>query len=397
MLIVLSDVHMTDMETGSPVLDTELVGFVREVGSLDPNDENVTLLLLGDIIDFLRSEQWELLWKSHCGVAPWSNLGPNFSGFQGSLQEQQLLAVTGGVEGRYPGFAAALKDLKKMRKTRILYVIGNHDYMLQLSPAVRARVVKFLSLDQDPQIVFPVEHLDPQLSVFAEHGNRYDLVNRHQPQAGLWAIGDAIVLRVVNRFGTLARETLGLTDATPLGFAVHEIDNVEPHIHIPLYIAWLAKSKLVSSTDRKKLVDCWRATVSDFMALEQFRETRYGKVAAAVSWLRRLYGLFDLDQLLQHLEKLPTGIGENYAQRAYLVKANAQTRVFGHTHKLGVHALHEADGRRRFYVNTGAWRRVVSRVAAGDGRLDFAGHRVSAFLVVRAPGEFSLFSRCRNP
>lgn len=155
MLIVVSDVHMTDRAVGAPVRDWELDALVRHVESLEPRKEGLTLLLLGDIIDFLRSGEWDRLWEEENGAAPWSSLGPGFEGFQGSLQEKRLLAVAAGVERRYPAFATALKKLKNVREAQIHYVVGNHDYMLQLSPSLRARVVKFLSLDEDPTKEFP--------------------------------------------------------------------------------------------------------------------------------------------------------------------------------------------------------------------------------------------------
>jgi UDP-2,3-diacylglucosamine pyrophosphatase LpxH len=182
MLIVVSDLHMTDRETGAPVTDAELTSFVRNVQALEPRDEEITLLLLGDVIDFLRSEQWQLLWDKHEGAAPWSSLGPSFTGFEESLQEECLLRVAHGVEERYPGFAAALKDLKKHRNSRITYVAGNHDFMVQLSSTLRKQVADFLSLDDDPKKPFPMEFEDRKLSVYAEHGNRYDTTNWHQQQ-----------------------------------------------------------------------------------------------------------------------------------------------------------------------------------------------------------------------
>ncbi len=220
MLVVISDVHMTDRGTGSPVSDGELSGFVREIETLEPRNEKLTLLLLGDIIDFLRSEEWGTLWEKENGAAPWSSLGRGFEGFEGSVQEERLLKIAEGVERRYPEFSAALRRLKNERNASIRYLVGNHDYMLQLSPTLRRRVVEFLSLDQDAGDEFPIEHDDLKLGVFAEHGNRHDATNWHQRDAGLWAIGDAVVLRIVNEFGAMARKQLHLTDSTHLGRAV---------------------------------------------------------------------------------------------------------------------------------------------------------------------------------
>jgi hypothetical protein len=279
--------------------------------------------------------------------------------------------------------------------------------MVQLSPELRKRVADFLSLDHDPSKEFPAEFSwdsegaeDSRLTVYAEHGHRYDPINWHQRTTGRWAIGDAIVLRLVNRFGELARDELHLTDKMRLGRAVHEIDNVEPHYEIPLYIAWLAQTHLTSKTQRSKLLACWKTAVRDFLDLPEFREDRYGKFADAIRWLRTLYTLgVDVDPLLKHLNRVPRprGIGVDYRRESYLAKSDADLRVLGHTHEPGLWPLPEANGRRRYYVNTGTWRRVIRRVQLEKGQLDFAGHRVSAYLVVRQAGEFFLSTRCKRP
>jgi hypothetical protein len=56
MLVVVSDLHITDRDAGAPVSDAELTKFVGEIAGLDPG-EPMTLLLLGDILDLLRSDQ----------------------------------------------------------------------------------------------------------------------------------------------------------------------------------------------------------------------------------------------------------------------------------------------------------------------------------------------------
>jgi UDP-2,3-diacylglucosamine pyrophosphatase LpxH len=397
MLVIASDLHMTDRATGAPVSDLELAAFAREVAALEPLAEPLTLVLLGDVIDFLRSEEWGRLWDEKNGAAPWSSVGPDFRGFEGSYQATRLAAIATRVVARYPEFSRALERLKQRAGSRIVYVVGNHDFMVQLSRETRAQIVRFLSLDHDAEDPFPLEHDDPELSVFAEHGHRHDPTNWHQVRAGNWAIGDAIVLRVVNRFGDLARQRLRLADDTRLGRAVNEIDNVEPHLEIPLYVVWLARTELVSDSERDALLDCWRTCVREFLDLPDFREERYGKAAAAIRWLRELYALVDLERLLEYFKKIPDELSHNYSRQAHLTITDRIVRVFGHTHEPGVWALPEEGGRRRFYVNTGTWRRVIRRVQVEPDAVDFAGSRVGSFLIVRGPGDFELRSRCRHP
>lgn len=261
--------------------------------------------------------------------------------------------------------------------------------MLQLSPKLRQRVVQFLNLDEDPAKEFPKEYEDQKLSVYAEHGHRYDPYNWHQRAAGLWAIGDAIVVRVVNRFGELAAKELHLTDEMTLGKAVHEIDNIEPQTMIPLYVEWLAKSNLANQADRSRLYACWQRTVREFLKLPEFEERRYKSLSTGIRLLRQLYGLFDDKKIMKMLPSFDA----NYTHKAHLERTDAILRVYGHTHGPGVHALDEVAGQRRYYANTGTWRRVVAPLNIGSKKLEFAGHRVASYLVVYGPGDFALHTR----
>jgi UDP-2,3-diacylglucosamine pyrophosphatase LpxH len=398
MLAVVSDLHMTDRVTGSSVSDADLVALARELEGLQPRDEPLTLLLLGDIVDLLRSEQWDRLWEDHHGAAPWSAVGPDFVGFEGGIQEPPVLEIIKAIDTKYHGFFTALAALKAARPTTIQYVIGNHDFMLQLSRRAREEVVRLFHLDQPAAKPFPLEYLDETLDVYADHGHRHDDVNYHQWHQGRWALGDGIVLRVVNRFAALARKELHLTSTTDLGKAVDEIDNVDPHFDIPLYVKWLADTLLTSENEQQKLRDAWRDTVSAFLQLPDFQEKRYAAQATAIKWARTLYGLFDVNELSTHLRNIPFSLTRSgHIRQGHTVRTSAALRVFGHTHAPAVHPLPKVNGKRRCYVNTGTWRSSTARVVIEDPAVDFAAQRVSTLLVVRGPGDFELRRRSRCP
>ncbi len=397
MLVVVSDLHMTDRVTGASVTDLELTDFVEELFALRPLDEPLELLLLGDIVDLLRSECWDSLWSQHGGAAPWSSLGVGFAGFESGLQEQTLLQIIAGIERKYSGFFAALPRLKSRRQVRIQYVIGNHDFMLQLSEKARTEIVRMFALDQPASSKFPLEYLNESLDLYADHGHRHDELNYHQWNTALWAMGDGIVLRIVNEFARAARLQLHLTPATPLGRAVDEIDNVEPSYHIPLYVEWLA-TRLVSTGEQDTMRRVWRTTVRNFLELDYFREDRYGGNAKAIRWTRSLYRLVDINLMLQQLADVPFSLTRNgHIQQGYAVKSHASVRIFGHTHAPTVAGLPEVGGKRLFYVNTGTWRTTTSKVTIDGPLLEFSSQRVSTFLIVRGPGRFELTRRTRCP
>src|SRR5262249_38540790 len=193
------------------------------------------------------SHRWAELWARHSS-APWSAMAPDFKNFNGSYAEECALEVVRGIVHRYPSFSSALKKLADADRVKVTYVIGNHDFMLNLSHELRRAVVDFLSINHSAKKQFPIfypDHgaSDNGASVYAIHGNSYDASNWHNIAEGRWAFGDAIVLRLVNRFAVEACAALGIRETSPLGEQFHELDNVEPTTDIPIYVRWLLENR----------------------------------------------------------------------------------------------------------------------------------------------------------
>ena len=146
------------------------------------------------------------------------------------------------IVSRYTEFASRLRNMVDSKKVRTHYVSGNHDYIVQLSPGLRELVVNFLALNHPTDQPFgPVYTCDQDL-IFAVHGHCYDPVNWHRQTEGYWAMGDAIVLRVVNRFIVDATRALGVGLNSEIGRHLQDIDYVEPTSDIPLYVRWVGEN-----------------------------------------------------------------------------------------------------------------------------------------------------------
>lgn len=268
-------------------------------------------------------------------------------------------------------------------RLKVLYVPGNHDFMLRLSPALRREVQAFLSLANDPKKPFPTEYLDAKASVYATHGHTYDRVNHHRAPEGHWAFGDAIVLRVVNRFQSAVCTALGCGIETKLGRQLADIDNVEPLWDVPIYVRWLSEQLKVAS-QRKKLIDVWRQVVQELLALPEFLDDAYGgrEIAATRSGLR-LSRELGLAKLVVSFRQLLPDLERDYSLDATGIAGSAPYRfvVFGHTHEPAMIPLPVQVGNQSaYYVNTGSWRRVVCRPGGSAG--PFTGVRVRGRFVV---------------
>ena len=147
--------------------------------------------------------------------------------------------------------------------------------MFQLSSELREILVDFLSLNHDPNREFEHSFKDRDISVFATHGNSFDPVNWHRREQGYWAIGDAIVLRVVNRFVEQVCERIGVSPDGELGAALQDIDNIEPLADIPLWVLWTAETNLSIKNSRDEVLKVWKQLVDEFLELKEFRDKAF--------------------------------------------------------------------------------------------------------------------------
>jgi UDP-2,3-diacylglucosamine pyrophosphatase LpxH len=370
MLLFVSDLHLTDDPISSTVSDSALTTFAHDLGRLSERSP-IKLVLLGDIVDLLRSSKWLECWEEHRS-APWKAMSPGFANFVSNYPEEYALDVAHGVIDRYQGFAAVLASLVAEKKVSVTYVIGNHDYMLQLSTKLRQAVCSFLSLSpttNDWSKPFPTHYENEPASVYATHGHSYDPVNWHRSDEGYWAMGDAIVLRVVNRFIHDACKALGVAPTSLIGRTLHELDNIEPTTSVPAYIRWIVDDFLVAPDERHTVLSVWRKVVSEFLELETFK-TGYDSPAIqkartgfAVSRhmtfaeLAAKYASYFPDRNLKdHANELSTTLNQRF-----------RFIVFGHTHHPALVPLSwKSNKGQAFYVNTGCWRRVVSRPATNS-------------------------------
>jgi UDP-2,3-diacylglucosamine pyrophosphatase LpxH len=387
MLVFISDLHMDDTGSSGCVSDAYLFGFLERLErQYLVAGKKIILVFLGDVLELLRSPKWEELWKAKNKSAPWSGMGPRFGNFNGGHAEAVAVDIARTICGRYPQFSTKLKALVSGGSLETRYIYGNHDYMVQLSEELRKILVGFLSLPHDPKKPFPLTFSDGESSTYATHGHSVDAVNWHRAEEGYWALGDAVVLRVVNRFAALACERLGLALSTVTGRLLQELDNVEPMIDIPVYVRWLAERSLTIKTHRETVEQTWKDVVNDFLSIPEFHDRGYSD--GPFKMLRTAFELSTHISLTEMFTKysaiFQTGGGSNYREEALrLSRQHPQYRfiLFGHTHGPMFVPISSDGGRSSFYVNTGCWRRVLTRTSRDEDG-SFVGRRMTTYFVV---------------
>lgn len=405
MLVIISDLHLTDGTSGSTIspgafqlLSERLVDLAcgasqRRDGGYRPV-ERVDLVLLGDVLDVVRSTSW-----LESDLRPWHDSSSAefaqtvskitsaiLSHNQEALLEFQTLAQKG------LNVAAATRDgrpAKGSQQTvpvRIHYMVGNHDWFFHLPGEpynrMRRQIAQAFGLATSPDSPFPHEAWeDNELlqtmrrhKVFARHGDVYDPFN-YEGDRDASSLGDAVVIELLNRFGVqVARELANdLPDSALAG--LREIDNIRPLLLIPVWIDGLLERSCPQPSVRKQVKKVWDALADEFLEQPFVRRRDtwcpvdvVDGLQKALKFSRRL-SVGWASWIAQWMWELRGATSNSYYQHALTEQdfRNRRARhiVYGHTHGAEVvpldasfaegYVLHQA------YFNSGTWRRVYEQ------------------------------------
>lgn len=450
MLVAISDLHFTDGTAGEhnlPAAAFQSV-FLSDIVALARHKKatEIKLLLLGDIPDLIRSEQW---FEEAPENRPWGR-----NGLQDIAQprpdsriEQRCLKILGRFpsDGRRDSVAedtilhknwetfaffrnfqrTVQKALGRELPVEIIYIVGNHDRLCNLYPSVRDELRKImgLSVNQETTVMespwdwwYRYNYCDETYGVFARHGHQFDAWNygggnKLTREAHLKTpVGDVISTEfAVNLPRTLAllREKYPEV-SNNLIKNVKEVDNVRPFGRI---VDWFHyKMKQEHSEQRRQALDeAFDTVLNHFLNInlvQQWRspDTRWDELMRAAShpWLRRVVDKVTaytntedlLHILLPSVERnfYSDGAMDAYGKAAYreqIWRENPQVKfiLYGHTHRPTLQPLDGADGREVIYINTGTWRSHFHRTVALDQSADFIKLKQMTYICFYHAGE----------
>jgi UDP-2,3-diacylglucosamine pyrophosphatase LpxH len=403
MLVIISDLHLTDGSGGATISPGAFVVFAERLRDLAfaaswradgsyRSLERVDVLLLGDVLDFLRSSAW-----AESGVRPWHD--PAREDFQAavrrvaggivehnraSLQVLRGLAQQGAI--RIPPASASGQPHHGQSQpvaVRVHYMVGNHDWFLHLPgepyDRVRDLVVRHMGLANRAVEPFPhtpdeADELHEVLrrhGVLARHGDVFDPFN-FEGDRNASSLGDAIVIELVNRFHGEVDAELGEELPAAALHGLRELDNIRPLLLAPVWIDGLLERTCPYPAQRKQVKQIWDRLADEFLALPMVRERDtwnplelvdglqralkfskrlpIGWASWIVSWLRKVSAAED-ESLYTHA----------LAEREFRNR-RARHIVYGHTHLaecVPLDASYTDHGvLNQVYFNSGTWRRV---------------------------------------
>ena len=427
MLVIVSDLHLTDGSSGTTISpgafrifaerlrELAVAASWRTDGRYRPI-ERIDLVLLGDVLDPVRSSQWAAL----PGVRPWGNphslefvdqmtritaavLNRNHEG----LAVLRALAAPGGITVP-PMLRAggAGDDRSEPVDLRIHYMVGNHDWFYHLPGTkynmLRQQVVRQMGLANSPDQPFPHDAAESEElltvmrrhKVTARHGDLFDPLNFEGDRDSA-SLGDVIVIELLNRFVAEVENQLvaELPASTVLG--LREIDNVRPLLLIPVWIDGLLERSCPFPSMRKRVKTVWDRLVDEFLAIDFVRQRDTWSPFELVDGLERALKFSKrlsvgwASSTLAWLNKLRGAPGESYHTHA-LSEPDFRNRrskhiVYGHTHVVQSVPLDAsyAEGYvlDQEYFNAGTWRRVHRQTMLAPSQCEFIAHDVMSYLV----------------
>jgi len=443
MLVVISDLHLTDGSSGETIKAGAFERFanelswlaqqasVREHGVCAPVDE-VDVLLLGDILDVIRSSRW-----LESDLRPWDDPGT----IAPVIDDITTATLAHNEEGL--AFLRGLKDGVRVDvggdrchvPVRLHFMVGNHDWFYHLKgpahDAIRAKVrtafglsntshgddAPFLhSLDDivvdgrtlradDESRAGPLRALLRKHGVLSRHGDIFDPFNFDLDRGrDASSLGDCMVIELLNRFPHDVAQGLGIDLDDRLIVGLKEIDNVRPLLLIPTWLLGVLRRE--EQRGRKgiteKVMAVWSGRVDAFLSHPFVRSLDKPFKNDLVDGLQVALRLSKHESILALSSKLPTWMqalvvgGDSYAPQALTeeaIKSGAvDFAVYGHTHHAEVVPLTAVDDGdtvtgEQLELNAGTWRCVHERCIGPGQQLNFAPSHVMTWLTFYAPGE----------
>nr|WP_251009604.1 MULTISPECIES: metallophosphoesterase [unclassified Bacillus (in: firmicutes)] len=434
MIILISDLHLMDGTAGRHQLDAEVfmdtfVELARQataaVKHLNEKDQDIKIVLLGDIFDVIRTERW-FLEKSKNKIVevplsdrPWG--GPEDEKTEIIAVDilknimktnREIVSILSGRAWQSMGFP---------KKPDIVYIPGNHDRLCNVYPSMRRLVIDELDL-QDLSYIdkFPNYYLNEQHGILARHGHEWDPFNfegDHQNPQSYMAIpiGDVIASEIASKLpvlvGTKLKDiNLPEEDINQICDNFRNLFDVRPMSAIIPWLSFQVKryeqyGRLVQDA----INSAFRQVGDEFMEIPFVKgwikeHDRFwhpldnGDKVQLLGTLLRTFDITNSEWKLKLVDKFNI-IKELWTDDKYLKGAKKdfealpktfQYVLYGHTHnpfKGTVEIIKEKNKskqKERVYLNTGTWRPRYHHSIKENG---FSKWNNLTYTIIYKPGE----------
>jgi len=440
MLVVVSDLHLSDGTCGRPISGSAFHLFGKRLQELAENAswrtdgtylpvDEINILMLGDILDPLHSTLWlDTQPEDKNYTRPWA-------GTKTPLFAKKVQAITRGIIANNTDAAEVLRmasqgELVKLPPAtssgkpdhraaslsvpaRIFYMIGNHDWYYHFPgpefDAIRQKIIQAFGLANHPGPFPYTPEESPELmelltsyKVYARHGDIYDKFNFDKTKGrNASALGDVFTIEMMNRFPVEVERQLGDEVPPAMLDGLREMTNVRPVLAAPLWISGQITHTELRSSVQDKLKAIWDGLGDEMLALQAVRDADKWLALDNVDALEVVLKISKrtsyttLNNLIIRLRQKMWGEDLSFVPHALKEKSfrnlSASYIVYGHTHH---HEVVPLDARvqppgwdNQLYFNTGTWHTYYSLAMHRPEEQKFVPYQVLTYLAFYHAGE----------
>ncbi|ESU33867.1 hypothetical protein G3A_04295 [Bacillus sp. 17376] len=434
MIILISDLHLMDGTAGKHQLETEVFRdtFIElaqqataAVKHLNENEQDIKIVLLGDIFDVIRSERWFLensknkIVEVPLSDRPWGGSGNEKTELiavdilKNIIKvNKEIISILSGRDWQRLGFP---------KKPEIIYIPGNHDRLCNVYPSMRRLVIDELDLQNlSYKDKFPNYLLNEQHGLLARHGHEWDPFNfegDHQNPQSYMAIpiGDVIAAEIASKLpvvvGMKLKEiNLPEADINQISDNFRNLFDVRPMSAIIPWLSFQVKRyEQYGKVVQDAINSAFRQVGDEFMKIPFVKDwikkhDRFwhpldngNKVQIMgtllrtfditnSAWKLKLFDKFDIVKELWIDDKYLRGAKQDLEAMPKTI----QYVLYGHTHsplKRTVEIIKEKNKskqKERVYLNTGTWRPSYHQSFKENG---FSKWKNLTYTIIYKPGE----------
>lgn len=323
--------------------------------------EQILLVLNGDIFDITSS------WFN--SLMPWEE--------NANIEELVCKVVLEIINNNLDVFHE-LREILKRGSSKIVYVIGNHDGLLEIYPnaqkLIKNKLLEGLSseLTESNPIKFVNCYENKELGLYVEHGHRLDPHNLYDSTQKP-PLGDVINILIVNRFLEKTVNKLkeyGYSEdvINKIKNRLHDIEYIRPLVLIPLWIETIAKeneSEPESKGKKESLQTILRSIIAEILLDKNMSRYIVNKLHIPMFILHSAAKLLiRLPQVMPLVSYICTRLVRRTHSNRFQIKVATKLSeekgykliCFGHTHIPFFKALSPTS----YYFNTASWTPVIN-------------------------------------
>ena len=405
MLVIMSDTHFAEFfsnQLGEKTFNNNLPSIVFQnyfeelaVIARQHDIQKIDLVLAGDIFEITRTSLWLV-----DELRPYVNVKDVM---EGSALEARLLEILDAIQN--DSIVAEILDLFFHLRdilgvdVKIHFIPGNHDRLVNATPLLRKKVRAILGMPPSSETFPRVYHHREGLShtVLVRHGHEYDSINFGMDIKHLDVIPRLIDSEAYEKPNLGDFITVDVAARLPIQFKLHygtekivedevlgliyerlvEFDNVRPATALMNFLlstpgvarkeAWLKIAPVMT-----EMVNAW--STSDVLRLfaAEIRKQN-AMIGFVLAWfigskmkIKKIpfWMVNSFLKIFARKIKLPSLVSRVQKEAVFSdPTSEINCLVMGHTHLPEVKLMKVINGREKYYINTGAWRKLLPATA----------------------------------